>query len=324
MKILFVSSGNNNGISPITKRQGESLSLEGMQVSHFLITGKGIISYLKSIIKLKKFLRNNNFEIIHSHYAFSGYVSYFAHSKEKLVLSFMGDDLLGTNDKYGRITFKSTLITLINRTICYILFDKIIVKSLQMKSYLKNSDKIEIIPNGVNLNKFYPLNQIECQKILDLNSKNKHVVFISNPKRHEKNYELAKSACNQLNNKNLELHAIYNSNVKELNYYYNAADLILLTSFHEGSPNVIKEAMACNCPIVSTEVGDVAKIIDGINGCYLTNYDSSFTAQTILKSIDFREKHKYTNGRDRIINLGLDSKSIALKLISIYQSIVIQ
>ena len=44
--------------------------------------------------------------------------------------------------------------------------------------------------------------------------------------------------------------------------YYNSVDCLILTSFHEGSPNVIKEAMACNLPIVSTKVGDVEEIIN--------------------------------------------------------------
>ncbi|MGC3976996.1 MAG: glycosyltransferase [Paludibacteraceae bacterium] len=100
----------------------------------------------------------------------------------------------------------------------------------------------------------------------------------------------------------------------------NAVDVCLMTSFTEGSPQFIKEAMCCNCPIVSVEVGDVKDVIGETEGCYVCK---TYTVEEIVKklkqAIQFNKK---TDGRDRIEELDLDIKSVTNKVIHIYQSIL--
>ena len=96
-------------------------------------------------------------------------------------------------------------------------------------------------------------------------------------------------------------------------------ELVILTSLWEGSPNVIKEAMACNCPIVSTNVGDVRWVIGDTEGCYITSFDPEDVAEKIKLALEFGKR---TNGRDRIIELGLDSETIAKRLIDIYSKVL--
>jgi teichuronic acid biosynthesis glycosyltransferase TuaC len=90
-----------------------------------------------------------------------------------------------------------------------------------------------------------------------------------------------------------------------------------LTSLHEGSPNIIKEAMACNCPIVSTDVGDVRDVVSGTEGCYVTTYDPEDIAEKLKSALQF---NKRTAGREKIQHL--DSNIIAHKIISIYKTIL--
>jgi len=99
----------------------------------------------------------------------------------------------------------------------------------------------------------------------------------------------------------------------------NAADLLLSTSLWEGSPNIIKEAMACNCPIVSTDVGDVKWLLDGVEGCFITTNDPNDIANKIRKALDIKGK---TKGREKLISLGLDSKNIAKKIVSVYEEVM--
>lgn len=102
-------------------------------------------------------------------------------------------------------------------------------------------------------------------------------------------------------------------------YYLNAADTLLLTSKWEGSVNVIKEALACNLPIVSTDVGDVKLNISGVDGCYVCKQDVNDLTEKLNLALSFGQR---TNGRQRIIELGLDSDTIAVKLIEVYNSLL--
>ena len=98
--------------------------------------------------------------------------------------------------------------------------------------------------------------------------------------------------------------------------YLNAADVLLLTSFSEGSPNIIKEALACNCPIVSTDVGDVKENFKETSGNLICSYE----AESIAKKIEFLLKSdRRTNSRGKIEHL--DRKKIAKKIIGLYNEI---
>jgi glycosyltransferase involved in cell wall biosynthesis len=99
--------------------------------------------------------------------------------------------------------------------------------------------------------------------------------------------------------------------------YFNAASVVLLSSFHEGSPNVIKEAMACNVPIVATNVGDVKYIIGKTDGCHICSYEVDDVSKKIQLALEY---NKRTNGRKRIIELGLESKTIARRIVEVYKN----
>jgi teichuronic acid biosynthesis glycosyltransferase TuaC len=101
-------------------------------------------------------------------------------------------------------------------------------------------------------------------------------------------------------------------------FYYNAADVLLLTSYHEGSPNVVKEAMACNCPIVSSDVGDVKEIISNKKGSYITSFDARQIADCLKEVLLSSQK---TNGRE-LIEKDLKSCIVARKINSLYLNVL--
>ncbi len=231
----------------------------------------------------------------------------------------MGDDIIGCDNSWGRLTLKGKLFSNLNRFFIKNNYEFIITKSSEMASVIPREHRIATIPNGVDIDKFYDIERTEACNFLNFPLNKKIIFFAGNPGRSEKNYKLAKESVDQLKEYFLLLVPLKDIPFDQVVYYYNAADVTLLTSFHEGSPNVIKEAMACNCPIVSTDVGDVKDVFGDTEGCYITTYDPQDVAEKIKMSLEFGKR---TKGRERIIQAGLDSKTIANKIIDIYHQVL--
>jgi glycosyltransferase involved in cell wall biosynthesis len=124
-------------------------------------------------------------------------------------------------------------------------------------------------------------------------------------------------------NHTVELHLLENIAPDQVPIYLNAADVVLLTSRWEGSSNVTKEAMACNTPVVSTDVGDARELFDGLDGYYITQQTSESVAQQLTEAIQFAKENDQTQGRKRILGLGLDEETIAKRLITVYQKLLV-
>lgn len=322
MKVLFVSSGNSPfGISPIIKSQGESLRRKGLDINYYTVKGKGIKGYLQNIPMIRKEIKRNQYDIIHAHYGDCGIICSFARKKERLIVSFMGDDLLGSNNSDGSINNSSKFFISINNYFANNKYDYCIVKSKQMLNGINHSN-VAMIPNGVDFSTFFPVAKNISREKLNIQFYQKLIIFVTDKYRKEKNFTLAKETVDLLKDERIMFKSIHGISQQELNFYYNAADVLLLTSFHEGSPNVIKEAMTCNCPIVSTDVGDVKWLIGNTLGCYLTSYKPQDIAEKIKLALEFGDTIGRTNGRERIIYLGLDSKTISEEIINIYKKVL--
>lgn len=309
MKVLFVSSGNNvTGINPIIFNQGESLKSLNISLIYFTIKGKGIFGYLKNLPKLKKMIQNEGFDIVHAHYSASGVIAYLAGAKN-LVVSLMGSDI------------SHNMLFLLSKIFSNYFWKITIAKSLEM-SVLLNNNLIRIIPNGVNLEIFKPLDKIRCREVLEWNEQGSHILFAANPTRKVKNYNLANNAIKLICNKTINLHTLKNVPHRDIPIWINASDVVILTSHREGSPNVIKEAMACNRPIVTTNVGDVGWLLDSLEGCFIASSSPNDFAEKVESAIEFSKKNRETKGRVRIKYLNLDSASVAKKIIQLYQELL--
>ena len=321
MKVLFIVSGNHGSVTPIIKNQGDAMAAEEVEVEYYLIRGKGVGGYLRNVKPFMRFLRTYQYDAIHAHYSLSAFVASLAGAKP-LVVSLMGSDVKASG--WYKVIIR--LFALLFR------WRAIIVKSNDMYRDL-SIKRAFVIPNGVNMERFKPLDKAECQKRLGWKITNeklqttnhksqttnmvKHILFPANASRPEKDYALAKSACALF--ENVELHAFDNTPNEETPYWYNAADVVLLTSKWEGSPNAIKEAMACGCPIVSVDVGDVAERMSGVDGCHVVpTREPKDIAEALEKALTFNGK---TKGRERIIADGLTNEMVAEKIVRIYKQV---
>jgi len=308
MKVLFVSSGNlgySNGISPIVKNQGDSLIKYNIQVDYFTIKNRGVFGYLKHIPSLRKHLSGKEYDIVHAHYLYSAIIAGVS-SKIPVVASLMGSD----------VTEANLLWRIIIKVFYKYFWCATIVKSNKMSKVL-NLKNLNVVPNGVDFSVFKPMGKSIAKSKVGLNSK-KHILFIADPDRPEKNVQLARNAVEQLNSEEIELNIICGVPMSSIPIYLNAGDVLLLTSNFEGSPNVIKEAMACNLPIVSTDVGDVKDVINDIKGCYIASYDTKDVAEKLKMALKNKDG---TTGRRTIQHL--DSTIIAKKIYNIYSACIV-
>lgn len=305
MKVLFISSGNStNGITPIIFNQGESLKKNNILISFFTIRGKGLIGYLKSIVSIRKKIKSEKFDIIHAHYSLSGFAAALAGAKP-LIVSLMGSDV--------KASFYKRFII---RTFSHLFWSSVIVKSYDMKKSICIKDAV-IIPNGVDCNRFHPMEREVALNFTKWDKTKRHILFAADPDRPVKNYKLAKLAYNLIDRPNIELHSLNNIKNEHMPFYFNAADVVLLTSLWEGSPNVIKESIACNRPVVSTNVGDVKCLLNDLKGCYVTSRDEKEIMLKILSALNYNK----IKGVDRIKELNLDSNSVAIKLTEHYMTV---
>jgi len=303
MNVLVVCSYNNHQISPFIAEPVELMIRSGISIRYFLIQGKGIRGYIKNLVLLKKEIMEYNPDIVHAHYGFSGLLANLQR-KVPVITTFHGSDInLITNRPF------SVLTSLLSKSSIFI------SQKLSRKLIIKG--RSAIIPSGVDLDLFFPVDKVESRKQLGLPIHEKLVLFAGSFDNRIKNYPLAKAATDSLNN--VRLIEMKGYKRKEVALLMNACDVALLTSIHEGSPQFIKEALACNRPIVSTDVGDVRILMENVEGCFIAKPDSVDIAGKISQAMHFENA---PNGRQRIIDLGLELNTIAAKIIDVYHSVL--
>lgn len=309
-------------MAPFIKSQGESLKKKGIDLDYFTTKGRGIKGYLKSIGVLKKYLKENTYDLIHAHYALSGWVAVLARplgAAVPVVVSFMGCDVYGDVTAAGK---RTGYLNIILAKLLQPFVRVIIVKSRGLADYVYMKKKCHIIPNGVDFERFKPMDKNQCREQLNLSPKENIVLFPADPADPRKNVRLVKEAVEIMNNPGdspVTLFTPYPVEPAEVPVYLNAADVVVLTSFLEGSPNVVKEAMACNRPVVATDVGDVKEVLADTGGCFVTPFDPRDTAEALKKALDFGKRSKITTGRRTIAHL--EETVIADKITAIYEKL---
>lgn len=337
MKVLFVASGNGkvNGVSSFILSQYKSLESAGVDMQMFPVDGHGLGGYLANVKKLRKTIKAFKPDIVHAHYSLCGFLSSIAciGLQQKIYCSIMGG-FPKVGIKHVRI--KRWLV----RFFANHIWDGTLAKS-QISADQFGGRDVKIVPNGINLQQFNTEDKQEARKKLGLDLEKKYIIFPTFPKRYQKNYPLAESAIRlvmrdlsidepekRLSDGKIEFRVLYDMLHDDIVRWMCAADITLMTSRWEGSPNVIKEAMAVNCPVVSTVCGDVPWLIEGVEGCYLvTNNTPEAVAEAIRKAIAFAEgtpenPDGRTNGRQKIYSLHLSAQEVAQKLIELYKKVL--
>jgi len=303
MKVLIVCSRNHGRIAPFIEEQVSSLQSLGVEIDYFYIQQKGIWGYLRERNNLVRKMRSFKPQLIHAHYGLSGLLANLQR-KIPVVTTYHGSDI--NNSKVFLFSKLNMFFSSYNIFVSQ--------KNLYKSGLTKNQS---LIPCGVDIKLFSPIDRLEARKKLNLNSDKKYILFAGSFSNHVKNPELAIDSVELL--ENVELLELKGYTREQVALLMNAVDVVLMTSFSEGSPQFIKEAMACNCPIVSVPVGDVREIMSDTDGCKICSYDIEDVADKLSMAFEFGKR---TDGRQKIIELGLDSETVARRILEVYSKTI--
>jgi glycosyltransferase involved in cell wall biosynthesis len=307
MKILIVCSVNKGWVVPFISEQAESLENNGHTVEWLKIDSNGWKGYWNKRKELKAKIKSFNPDIIHAHYGLCGLLANFQR-KVPVVTTYPGSDIN---------VFKVRLFSIISLILSkYNIFMS--KRQIEKVSLFLSKKTSEIIRYGVDDKIFIEVDKDIAREKLGFSKEEKLVMFAGKFANPVKNAELAKNAVKVLENVTLlEMTGGYTK--EEMNLLYNAVDAALLTSHSEGSPQFIKETMMTGCPIVSVDVGDVAEVVEGLEGCYIAERNPQDIADKLNNALAFNSR---TKGRERIIELGLTNDLVAKKLVEIYEEVL--
>ena len=308
---------------PFVTEQGESLRAAGCEVDYFLVRG----NYLLAVRDLKKKIREYKPDIVHAHYGLSA-ITAELQGLVPVVTTFHNGE---THSWY--INFITSLMSLRAKHVIYV------APHIRDLVYFK-ARNYSIIPCGVSLDDCFLMDKTEARKQLGWSDDKKYIMFGGAFSNLRKNYALLKEAVDILNLKleilnlksHIEIVEMRGLSREQCVLRMNACDLFALPTKNEGSPQALKEAMVCNCPIVATDVADIKHLLGDLLGHYILpnkrgngawwkgdEHSAEELAELIRQALAFNGR---TKGRDRIVELGYTNDLVAKKIIKIYESII--
>ena len=280
---------------------------------YFIDGRKGMKEYLRSIWGVNKKIRKGKYDIVHIHYGLSGmFLLSPMRTYVPTLLTLHGSDIMpksGTGFLCHYISHKAVELS-----------DMVITLNEEMDGIVKKMNPHSfIIPCSVDTDLFKPLYR-------KVNDGKVHIVFSSNRERKVKDYPLFKSTVQVLQDKygiDCVEHELKNLTRKQVSQLYSDSDILLMTSISEGSPQVVKEAMACNLPCVSTNVGDVEVLLSGVKDSYVAKTrDAEELAMLVNKSLS--HDGNGMSGREKIFKLKINEDAVSEMIYSLYKELVIK
>ncbi|MDJ1434185.1 glycosyltransferase family 4 protein [Halostagnicola sp. A-GB9-2] len=241
------------------------------------------------------------FDVVHASYGVITPLALLQPSRP-VVLTLWGSDLMG---KYGDMS---------QRFACYC--DEVIVMSEEMERLL--SCDAHVVPHGVDLKRFSPASKTDACRQIGWKTDEKHILFPYDPERQVKNFPLAEKTVDRVRDvieEPVNLQVLYGIDHEEVPLYMNAADVMLLTSNREGSPNTVKEAMACNLPVIATDVGDIWDLLENVSPSAACETNDEL-AQNLVETLRAEER---SDGRNTIREMGLTLTQMGKEIKRVYE-----
>lgn len=301
MRVLIIARYKERGFAPFVTEQVAALEKTGVECRCFPVRSKGITGYLKQLPELRRVIKEFKPDVVHAHYGLCGLLANLQR-RVPVVTTYHGSDI---NEKPVLRLSKIAI-----RLSAYNVF-----VSQKIIDIAKPKNNYALIPCGINLDDYPIVEKAEARVQMGLQPDKKYVLFAGAYDNTVKNAPLAKATVALLDDENVQLLEFKGYTRPQVALLMQAADALLMTSVTEGSPQVIKEALVCGCPIVSVDVGDVKERVKDVEGCFVAERDADKLALALKKALSYGKR---TNGRDAITHDGLTNDAIALKLKNIY------
>jgi glycosyltransferase involved in cell wall biosynthesis len=298
------------------REQVESLRKRGLEIDVLFVNGveDGKAAYLAGFGEVRRKVAAGNYDLIHAHYVFSGILA-MAQSNP---VTRGGLPIVLT--QHGIETQRGWTAPLCRWTSRRV--DRTIATSPIVQAAL-GLPNVDVVPCGVDTDLFHPMEQTEARAALGLPEGPRFALF-AGMRRPEKRLDLIEAAvaeaqrlAAQSGGPEIRLVIADREPHERIPLYMNACDALILASEGEGSPMVVKEAMACNLPVISVDVGDVKQVIGGTSGCYVVPREVAALAEAICVALSAGRR---TEGRAAIMPLSLDG--IAARIESIYREML--
>jgi glycosyltransferase involved in cell wall biosynthesis len=297
--------------------QLESLRPLGVDYEVLFVNGRqSRWNYLSGIGEVRRRLRARHYDLIHAHFGLSGWVARFELGVP-LVITFHGDDVLGRPAADGHITPVGRFFQASSYMLAP-LASAVIVQNRQMRRAL-GLKSAEIIPCGIDLDLFRPMNRDDACRIACLDPGKKYVLFPYNPQEQRKRFDLIGAAVAKAREQipQLEILQVRKKPHSEMPLYMNAADFLVMASMIEGSPLALREAMATNLPVISVDVGDAADLICEGDGNYIVPRELDALAAKIIAVCRQGERSR---GRERLGPYSIPAT--AKRILEVYSRVV--
>jgi len=319
-RVLVVTNMWPNQADPsfgsFVQDQLESLRPWGVYYDVLFVNGRqSRWNYLFGIGEVRRRLRAKNYDLIHAHFGLSGWVARFQ-LRVPLVITFHGDDVLGRPATDGHITPAGRFFQASSYLLAP-LASAVIVQNRQMRRAL-GSESAQIIPCGIDLELFRPMDHLAARREAGLDPEKKYVLFPYNPEEQRKRFDFIAAAVAKAKAllPQLEILQVSKKPHSAMPLYMNAADVFVMASMIEGSPLALREAMATNLPVISVDVGDAADLIFESDGNYIVPREVDAVAEKIVALCRCGERSR---GRERLIPYSVPAT--AKKILEVYSRV---
>jgi teichuronic acid biosynthesis glycosyltransferase TuaC len=295
-------------------RQIASLEKAGVRISTFDIgTSHSPRHILTKWLELRRLVQRLNPDLVHAQYGtIVGFVSAFV--SKPAIISYCGNDL-----RAGASVSKVRMyLGFLLSNMAALRARALICKSAQLRQALWWSrHRAVVIPSGVDLDLFSPGPQEIARKQLGWEIEHPIVIFNVRNDPKNKGLDLATTAMQMVRSRipGTELRLVENVEPNRMPLYYRAADALLCASLSEGSPNVVKEALACNLPVISTPVGDVPERLAGVQPSAVVARDAKAIGEALVQVLLERKR---SNGREHVASLR--SENISQRVLDVYRT----